>query len=180
MSMLRRMAINNAWSNFRLHRAIATLDDDAYRSTARTSFFPSIHGTLVHILLVDIFYLDALEAGGRGKTVWDDEAAFEARATFAEVRDLQRATDHKLIAFTERLTDLAQEVRIERVKTGIQVDTAENVLLHMFQHQIHHRGQAHAMLSGTSAPPPQLDEFFLKEDRPLREAELREAGLPVV
>jgi uncharacterized damage-inducible protein DinB len=180
MELLRRMAINNAWSNYRLHRAVATLDDAAYRSLARTSFFPSIHLTLVHIVYVDIYYLDALEAGGRGKTIWDDESTFEQSATFAQVDALQRDTDRKLIAFTERLDDPRREVRIERVKTGIHVDTAENVLLHMFQHQIHHRGQVHAMLSGTSAPPPQLDEFFLKEDLPLREAELRDAGLPVV
>jgi len=179
MEPFRRMAINNAWSNYRLHRAVATLDAAAYRATNRTSFFPSLHLTLVHIVFVDIYYLDALEAGGRGLTVWDDETTFEPTATFAQVNALQRDTDRKLIAFTERLTDLGRETRIER-KTGIQVDTAENVLLHMFQHQIHHRGQVHAMLSGTRAAPPQLDEFFLKEDLRLREAELRDAGLPVV
>ena len=179
MELFRRMAINNAWSNYRLHRAVATLDSAAYRATNRTSFFPSIHLTLVHIVFVDIYYLDALEAGGRGLTVWDDEAKFEPTGTFAQVNALQRETDKRLIAFTERLDDPNRAVRIER-RTGIQVDTAENVLLHMFQHQIHHRGQVHAMLSGTSAPPPQLDEFFLKEDLRLREAELRDAGLPVV
>src|SRR5690349_5151712 len=101
MELLRRMAINNAWSNYRLHRAVATLDSAAYRATNRTSFFPSIHLTLVHIVFVDIYYLDALEAGGRGKTVWDDETAFEKTATFGEVNALQRDTDRKLIAFTE-------------------------------------------------------------------------------
>ena len=39
------------------------------------------------------------------------------------------------------------------------------VLAHLFQHQIHHRGQAHAMLAGTDVKPPQLDEFFLDHDR---------------
>jgi uncharacterized damage-inducible protein DinB len=46
------------------------------------------------------------------------------------------------------------------------------VLPHVFVHQIHHRGQVHAMLSGTAAAPPQLDEFFLAADAPLRVAEL--------
>jgi uncharacterized damage-inducible protein DinB len=36
-------------------------------------------------------------------------------------------------------------------------------------HQIHHRGQAHAMLAGTSVAPPQLDEFFLDYDASRRE-----------
>ncbi len=41
----------------------------------------------------------------------------------------------------------------------------DRLLAHLFQHQIHHRGQAHAMLAGTTVAPPQLDEFFLDFDR---------------
>ena len=51
--------------------------------------------------------------------------------------------------------------------------------MHLFQHQIHHRGQVHAMLAGTPVKPPQLDEFFMAEEAPLRESELRDLGLPV-
>ncbi|MGL1143213.1 hypothetical protein ACSTLN_23785 [Vibrio parahaemolyticus] len=46
----------------------------------------------------------------------------------------------------------------------------------MFQHQIHHRGQAHAMLAGTPVAPPQLDEFFCAGDAPLRATDLAELG----
>ena len=47
-------------------------------------------------------------------------------------------------------------------------------------HQIHDRGQVHAMLARTSVTPPQADEYFLSEDLPLRERELRELLLPLV
>jgi uncharacterized damage-inducible protein DinB len=50
--------------------------------------------------------------------------------------------------------------------------------MHLFVHQIHHRGQAHAMLAGTSVKPPQLDEFFLAQDLPLRAGDLRALALP--
>ena len=50
------------------------------------------------------------------------------------------------------------------------------MLAHLFQHDIHHRGQVHAMLAGTDVPPPQLDEFFLEQDAPLRAEELRALG----
>jgi uncharacterized damage-inducible protein DinB len=50
------------------------------------------------------------------------------------------------------------------------------LLLHLFQHQVHHRGQAHAMLSATTVPPPQLDEFFAAEEAPLRAREFAELG----
>jgi uncharacterized damage-inducible protein DinB len=169
-----RMAHNNAWANLRLHRAVGELDDEAYRAT-RTSFFRSLHLTLAHILFVDLYYVDALEAGGRPPP-WDESAAFERTGTFAELRDRQRAVDHRLIACAAR--DLADEIRMQR-KDHVQTDTRANVLLHLFEHQIHHRGQAHAMLSGTSVKPPQLDEFFLRDELPLREAELRELGLPL-
>lgn len=58
----------------------------------------------------------------------------------------------------------------------IQTERADRLLLHIFQHQVHHRGQAHAMLSGTSVPPPQLDEFFSAGEAPLRAAEFAALG----
>ena len=60
--------------------------------------------------------------------------------------------------------------------TGVVKETATRLLAHLFQHQIHHRGQAHAMLAGTAVKPPQLDEFFCAEDAPLRAADLAELG----
>jgi len=53
----------------------------------------------------------------------------------------------------------------------------DRLLLHLFQHQIHHRGQAHAMLSETRIAPPQLDEFFAAEEAPLRASDLAELGI---
>ena len=174
-TMLRRMAYNNAWANFRFHRAIGELSHDEYMAT-RTSFFPSLHLTLSHILFVDLFYVDALEAGGRGKSIWPESDAFDRDGTFAQLREMQRAVDRRLIACTDG--DLDAKVNLER-EDHVQVEARHNVLLHLFQHQIHHRGQAHAMLSGTRVKPPQLDEYFMAEELPLREAELAELGLPV-
>ena len=173
--IMRGMAHNNAWSNLRLHRAIGELSADDYRAT-RTSFFPSLHLTLCHILFVDFFYVDALEGGDRGAAIWAEQPVFEERGTFAELREMQRAVDMRLIACS--VLPLDDEIRLQRTDY-VQADSRANVLLHLFEHQIHHRGQAHAMLAGTNVKPPQLDEFFLKDELPLREAELRELGLPL-
>jgi uncharacterized damage-inducible protein DinB len=169
-----RLAHNNAWANLRLHRAVGELDDEAYRAT-RTSFFPSLHLTLAHILFVDLYYVDALEAGGR-PVPWDEYAQFERTGTFAELRGRQREVDQRLIACAAR--DPGDEICMQR-QDRVQTDTRANVLLHLFEHQLHHRGQAHAMLSGTPVKPPQLDEFFLRDELPLRAAELEELGLPL-
>jgi len=50
------------------------------------------------------------------------------------------------------------------------------ILAHLFQHQIHHRGQVHAMLAGTAVKPPQLDEFFCSNEAPLRAQDFTELG----
>ena len=52
----------------------------------------------------------------------------------------------------------------------------DRLLLHLFQHDIHHRGQAHSVLSATSVRPPQLDEFFAVGEAPLRAKEFAELG----
>jgi uncharacterized damage-inducible protein DinB len=60
--------------------------------------------------------------------------------------------------------------------TFIQRERIDRLLQHLFQHQVHHRGQAHAMLSDTSVSPPQLDEFFSAGEAPLRAEEFAELG----
>jgi uncharacterized damage-inducible protein DinB len=66
-------------------------------------------------------------------------------------------------------------VRVNR-DTRVQTERRDRLLMHLFQHQIHHRGQAHAMLSATAVKPPQLDEFFSIAEAPLRAAEFASLG----
>ena len=175
--LARRLARNNAWSNLRLHRACAGLDEKAWNAQ-RTSFFPSIPRTLNHILIVDWYYVDALEGGSRGLACFVDEMPFPDAPGLAAA---QRAIDERFVAFTEGLqteADLDVEVRMQR-KNHVQVDSVANVIMHLTTHQTHHRGQAHAMLAGTVIKPPQLDEFFMRGELSLREHELRELGLPL-
>jgi uncharacterized damage-inducible protein DinB len=173
--ILRAQAKNNAWANHRLYVACAKLSHDELHAT-RTSFFPTIARTLNHNLIVDWYYLDALTRGGRGRRVLDPEEPF---AELAVLCAAQRKADADLVAFTMALraeADLEAEVRIER-RDHVAVEAAGAVLMHVFQHQVHHRGQVHAMLAGTAVKPPQLDEFFLDEDAPLRAGEIAEIGV---
>src|SRR5690606_15524183 len=112
------------------------------------------------------------------QSLWVDYTRCDREGTFDEVRDAQRGVDRTLVDWLDGSVDIDAECRIQR-RDRVQVDTRANVLLHLFEHQLHHRGQVHAMLSGTDVKPPQLDEFFLADELPLREAELRELGLPV-
>jgi uncharacterized damage-inducible protein DinB len=171
----RAMARNNLWSNHRLHGACAKLSVGDYQA-CRTSFFPTIHATLCHILIVDWYYLDALEGGGRGPALYANDTPF---AELSEVTRAQTESDRRLLSFCDRLDEasLGARVVLDRGDGLRYVETASDVLSHLFVHQIHHRGQVHAMLAGTLVPPPQLDEFFLEQDAPLRAAELADLGL---
>jgi uncharacterized damage-inducible protein DinB len=172
----RAMARNNAWSNYRLHSACAQLSETEYRAK-RVSFFPSLPLTLSHIYLVDCYYLDALEEGGRGLSLFEQDEPF---ATLDELTSAQFTTDRRLIGYCDRLTAAGRgrAISLHRGKDLYVNETVEAVLSHLFVHQIHHRGQVHAMLAGTSVKPPQLDEFFLAQDAPLRRHELLALALP--
>lgn len=174
---LRRMARNSLWSNDRLYRAVLALKPGEFEAE-RTSFFPSIRETLNHVLAVDHLYLDFLEEGGVGAAVYDDFVPFAHAAGLAEA---QAEFDRSLIAFCDRLTeaDLDRRVITDRREDGLIPERIGDILAHVFLHDIHHRGQVHAMLSGTSVKPPQLDEFLLDYDAKFREKEVERLGLRI-
>jgi uncharacterized damage-inducible protein DinB len=167
------MAYNNAWANHRLLTACSRLLQHEF-TAQRTSFFPSLRATLNHILIIDRFYIDAMEGGTLGPAAWLVREPYEIAAA---LREAQAKMDHRLIAVAECL-DAAGLERIVAVHRGtrVQHERMDRLLLHLFQHQIHHRGQAHAMMSDTGVSPPQLDEFFSAGEAPLRAVEFAELG----
>ncbi|MCA0012744.1 DinB family protein [Mesorhizobium sp. B292B1B] len=172
---LRRMAGNNLWSNDRLYRAVLALKPGEF-AAGRTGFFPSIKATLNHILAVDLLYLDFLEEGGVGAPVYDDFVPFD---NAADLSAAQIRFDRRLITFCHALSeaDIDRHVITDRRGDGMIPERIGDILAHLFLHDIHHRGQVHAMLSGTSVAPPQLDEFLLDYDLRLRSAEVERLGL---
>ena len=170
----RRQAYCNLWSNYRLLNACAELSREEFMAE-RTSFFPSIWQTLNHINIVDAFYIDALEGGTLGLAAFDDTTPY---ASVADLTPAQRTLDLRLIQFCEALDParLAAEVTLQRANRQ-QTELAHRVLSHLFVHQTHHRGQVHAMLSGTHVAPPQLDEFYLADEAPLRRDEFKILGI---
>lgn len=173
------MAYQNAWANHRLAKAWTQLDA-AELAAPRVSFFPGIRLTLNHILTCDWFYVDALERELRGDEPHPDCYVFfnqdEPFTEAASLRDEQARVDRRLIAYCEQLRD-AELTRIVTIARDTpQHDSRLRLLSHLFEHQIHHRGQVHAMLSGTSIEPPQLDEFFCAGESALRAEDFAELG----
>lgn len=155
------MALNNAWANATLYAALSGLSEAAFIEE-RPGFFPSLAATLNHIHEVDLYYLDALEQGGQGRAVFDRAPVTDPAA----LAQLQSETDMRFATFCQNLGDGdLEETRVTDRPSGPVGETVSALILHLVQHQIHHRGQAHVQLSHAGVAPPQLDEFHLKYDR---------------
>lgn len=149
------MARYNAWANARLHAACATLPETAL-TQPRQAFFGSILGTLNHILLVDILYRDRLEK----KPVRFKRLDETLHPALAPLTADQVAQDEW---YVEAMDALPAERLAEPFPFYTLPDneywtcSLEICLGNLFQHQIHHRGQTHNMLSQAALDPPPLD-----------------------
>ncbi|WP_310618428.1 DinB family protein [Flexibacterium corallicola] len=169
-------AYNNAWANHRLLKICGELSPFDLEEE-RQNFFPTIIETLNHILTVDWYYISALEGESIGFTAFEPEIPFKK---LPKLMEAQKKADQRLITICREASSetLLSTVEIKRAKSS-QFERFDRVLMHLLQHQIHHRGQIHAMLSGTSTRPPQLDEFYLDDpqERKDRAPELAAIGL---
>ncbi len=158
----RMMARYNAWANARLCRAAATLPEEDYRRDAG-AYFGSLHGTLNHLLVADRIWLHRLTGTG--------ELPRALNATLCEslpeLTAAREAEDGRLATYVESLADAQFEAPLEyRTLAGVpQRGRIREVLAHLFNHQTHHRGQAHAILTrlGVAEPPP-LDLLIMQRE----------------
>jgi uncharacterized damage-inducible protein DinB len=157
----RTLARYNQWANRRLYDACARLDDAMYRQR-RPAFFGSIHGTLNHLLVGDRVWLgriEHVESGVRAldQILYDD---------FGELRAAREAEDRRIVALADRLdaAALAADLDYANMAGAPQRTRLDWVLTHVFNHDTHHRGQVHGLLSQTAVAPPPLDLiFYLRE-----------------
>jgi uncharacterized damage-inducible protein DinB len=158
-----RLARYNAWANRRLYDACAQLSATDYKA-ARPSFFGSIHATLNHILVADRIWVARFE--NRSSDLKRlDEILYD---DFAALRQAREAEDARILGLVGALDDdkLAETLRYRNMAGEAQERPLVWTLAHFFNHQTHHRGQVHGLLSGTAVPPPSLDLiYFLMEGR---------------
>jgi uncharacterized damage-inducible protein DinB len=154
LRFFRMMAGYNRVANERLLERCAELDDREYRKS-RAGSFGSIHGLLNHILLGDRIWLARFEGGGRetpalNTVLFDD---------FGGLRAARAEEDARIEAFFGRVEGgfLEREFAYRNNQGRAYVETAPVAVGHFFNHQTHHRGQVHVMLSQTLVGAPALD-----------------------
>lgn len=157
----RTLAGYNAWANRRLYDACDQLDPDSYFAP-RPAFFGSIHRTLNHILVGDRIWLDRM-CGLPATLTKLDTVLYDDRRELATARARE---DARILALAETWTDaaLAAMLHYADIRGQPQRTPLHHVVGHFFNHQAHHRGQVHGLLSQTAVPPPPLDMIlFLRE-----------------
>lgn len=153
----RLMAAYNIWQNASLYGAAATLSDAA-RKQDRGAFFKSIHGTLSHLLWGDRIWLSRFTGSPAPQAAIGDSSALmdDWDALCAE----REKTDAHILAWTGAITqaDLESEFTWRPASVDKTFKHPHWILVaHFFNHQTHHRGQVHAMLTAAGAKPADTD-----------------------
>lgn len=162
---VRLMARYNRWQNESLFGAADTLGEDARRAE-RGAFFGSIHGTLSHLLWADTLWMSRFDGWERPDVGIPRSAGWIGDwDTLAERR---RAADARIVAWADAIEGAALASDLDWYSGALGRDVTKPLALcvvHFFNHQTHHRGQVHAMLTAAGARPGDTDLFILPDDR---------------
>ena len=144
----------NAWANTKIFSSCKKLDESEYKKD-RKAFFTSIHGTLNHLLVVDNLYISRIE----GK---DHNIRSMDQILHDNIDDLEEARmkkDKHLVDLVNNLSveNINKEITYKSFDTTVHTFTINFILITLFNHQTHHRGQVHNMLSQAGIKPPQID-----------------------
>lgn len=156
------MAAYNAWANGRLMAAAAALPEADYRADLGAAF-GSVHGTLNHLVVADRIWL-ARFRGAPAPGLRLDQIVHDDRAGLDAAR---RALDDDIVAFVAGLgeADIAAEFTYRMVTRDREVtQPMAPALAHFFNHQTHHRGQVHALLTRLTGEAPPLDLIYFQRE----------------
>ncbi|MHC1551663.1 DinB family protein [Phyllobacterium sp. K27] len=156
-----RLARYNKWANKQIYDAAALLDEEDYFADRR-AYFKSMHGTLNHLLAVDKLWFgrftgDLYALPSYDVILHDDLGSLHAARNI----------------FDERITDVIEAMKQVDITAPFHwimlngepcTSTLDRCLTQIFNHQTHHRGQAHTLLSQLTGDAPPVDFFFCMND----------------
>jgi uncharacterized damage-inducible protein DinB len=158
----RTMARYNRWQNESLYREALKLSDDERRRN-RGAFFGSIIGTLNHLYWADSLWLSRFNAAERPKSP-DVKASIDEFDRFDDLASARAKLDGLIVKWADTLTaeivagDITWWSGINKANVS---RPATLIVAHFFNHQTHHRGQVHAMLTTAGAKPDDTDLIYV-------------------
>jgi uncharacterized damage-inducible protein DinB len=161
-SFAQTMARYNQWQNQNLYAAADALSEEERRED-RGAFFKSIHATLNHLLWADHMWLSRFAGDPQPQCSLDQSSAF--RPEWQALKDDRVQCDLRLIEWADSLKPAALEGDLSWYSGVLQRTIAKPrplAVVHMFNHQTHHRGQVHAMLTAAGARPHGTDLIMMQ------------------
>ncbi|MBP5977476.1 damage-inducible protein DinB [Brasilonema sp. CT11] len=148
------LANYNTFANRKVYEVCSQLSD-VERKRIRQAFFKSIHGTLNHIMVGDRIWMGRFE-GKQMPSTNLDAILYE---DFDELRSDRVLEDERIEAFMSKLNQdfFTKTISYVNNQGKLYTDPPNLLLAHFFNHQTHHRGQIHDMLTQTEIAPPVLD-----------------------
>lgn len=163
-SYLGMMSRYNRWQNKSLFGAAAQLHDDA-RKQDRGGFWRSIHGTLSHLYWADRIWFSRFGLVEAPAVPLKESASFVA--DWVELSDRRTALDDVIVGWCDsyRSGPISGELKWFSGALGREVEAPLAVVLpHIFNHQTHHRGQAHAMITAAGSVTMDTDLFLMPRE----------------
>jgi uncharacterized damage-inducible protein DinB len=157
------MALYNRWQNENLFGAADRLSD-AERRLDRGAFFGSIHATLSHLLWADRVWMSRF--AGWAKPDGGIRESVSLYPDWERLKEARAASDVKLVAWSNEIDPQWLAENVTWVSMAVQREVTKPVwllLVHFFNHQTHHRGQVHAMLTQAGGKPHDTDLFVMPE-----------------
>jgi uncharacterized damage-inducible protein DinB len=157
------MAQYNAWQNNGLCEIVEKIDEDVLRFD-RGAFFGSILGTLNHLLWGDLIWMARFDSGVSPDSVISKSVDLTPTSSEWAIERLN--TDNRIQMWADNLqnTDLMGD--LSWFSGSLKADVTRPLatcITHFFNHQTHHRGQIHAMLTAAGANPQATNLVFMPE-----------------
>ena len=157
------MSRYNQWQNNSLYSAAGGLSQ-AERMKDQGAFFKSIQRTLCHLLWGDQIWMSRL-ADTPPPPAGNIQASADMIADWQELMEKRKAFDLEIISWADTVSQKTLSGDLSWYSGAAQRDVSKPVAMlvtHMFNHQTHHRGQVHAMLTALNAKPDDTDLFLLQ------------------
>jgi uncharacterized damage-inducible protein DinB len=156
------MARYNMWQNRSLYGAADALGDAARRQD-RGAFFSSIHRTFCHLLWGDMIWLHRFADTPKPES--GIKASGEIVADWDDLKTKRAAFDQVILDWTKRIDEswLAGDLTWFSGAVNAELTAPRGLLVaNLFNHQTHHRGQVHAMLTAAGAKPDDTDLMLVE------------------
>jgi uncharacterized damage-inducible protein DinB len=163
VAYVQRMSRYNRWQNENLY-GVADRLPDAERRRDRGAFFGSIHNTLSHLLWADRIWMSRF--AGWPKPQGGITQSVSLFPEWESLKAERQGSDTQLIDWSDKLETAWIKGDLKWFSGALNREVSKprsELVMHFFNHQTHHRGQVHAMLTQAGGKPHDTDLFMMPE-----------------